>query len=236
MQFLLLGLVALLLFLLAVRAYTVANPAVLVRQLRVGAGVAMLAGAGFLVFRGMVGYAMSLAALGSWLLWGVGGAPWGFPRTQKTPGQSSRVVTDTLEVELDHDSGEIVGHVLKGSLAGRRLEELTPAEMAQLWQDCRFADPQSAQIIEAYLDRVHPTWREDLARAEGEPGAAGSAPTGGAMTRAQALEVLGLQDGASEDDVRHAHRELMKKLHPDRGGSTFLAAKINEAKDVLLGK
>ena len=104
--------------------------------------------------------------------------------------------------------------------------------MARLWQDCRFADPQSAQILEAYLDRAHPSWREDLARAGRR--AAGAA-AGGSMTREQALEVLGLQPGASEDDIRRAHRELMMKMHPDRGGSTYLAAKINEAKDVLLG-
>ena len=233
MQYLLLGLVALLLFLIAVRAYTMANPQVLARQLRIGAGVAALAGAGFLVFRGLVGYAMSLAALGSWLLWGSGGVPWGgFPgRAQKSSGQTSRVVTEHLEVELDHDTGEIRGRVLKGFFAGRQLEELTPVELAHLWQDCRFADPQSAQIIEAYLDRVHPSWREDLARAEGEHA---RRPRRAQMTREQALEILGLEPGASEEDIRRAHRELMMKLHPDRGGSTFLAAKINEAKDVLL--
>jgi hypothetical protein len=232
MQFLLMGLVALLLFLLAARFYTVANPQVLARQLRIGAGVAALAGAGFLVLRGMVGYAMSLAALGSWLLWGGGGLSWGgfSGRAQKSPGQTSRVVTEHLEVELDHDTGEIRGRVLKGFFAGRQLEDLAPVEMAHLWQDCRFADPQSAQILEAYLDRAHPTWREDLARAEGEHA---SGP-GGKMTREQALEILGLEPGASEDDIRRAHRELILKLHPDRGGSTYLAAKINEAKDVLL--
>ncbi len=219
MQYLLLGLAALLLFLLAARVYTVANPQVLARQLRIGAGVAALAGAGFLVFRGMVGYAMSLAALGSWLLWGGGGASWGgFPgRAQKSPGQTSRVVTEHLEVELDHDTGDIGGRVLKGSFAGRQLEELTPLEMAHLWQDCRFADPQSAQILEAYLDRAHPTWREDLARTEGEHAAGPE----GRMTREQALEILGLEPGATEDDIRRAHRELMMKLHPDRGGSTY---------------
>ena len=231
MQYLLLGLAALLLFLIAARAYTMANPQVLARQLRIGAGVAALAGAGFLVFRGLVGYAMSLAALGSWLLWGYGGFP-GFPgRAQKSPGQASRVTTEHLEVELDHDTGDVRGRVLKGFFAGRLLEDLKPVELAHLWQDCRFADPQSAQIIEVYLDRLHPSWREDLARAEGD-----HAGPGCKMTRAQALEILGLAPGATEADIRRAHRELMMKLHPDHGGSTFLAAKINEAKDVLLGK
>jgi hypothetical protein len=175
---------------------------------------------------------MSLAALGSWLLWGTSGFPWGgFPsRAQKSPGQTSRVVTEHLEVELDHDTGEIAGRVLKGAFADRQLEQLTPSEMARLWQDCRFTDPQSAQILEAYLDRAHPTWREDLARTGGEH----TAGLEGRMTREEALEILGLEAGASEEDIRRAHRDLMLKLHPDRGGSTYLAAKINEAKDVLL--
>ncbi|HEY7085704.1 MAG TPA: DnaJ domain-containing protein [Hyphomicrobiaceae bacterium] len=231
MQYLLLGMAALLLFLLAARAYTMANPHVLARQLRIGAGVAALAGAGVLVLRGLVGFAISLATLGAWLLWGHGGVA-GFPgRTQKASGQTSRVTTEHLEVELDHDSGDIHGRVLKGVFAGRRLEDLTPVELAHLWQDCRFSDPQSAQIVAAYLDRLHPTWREDMARQGGQSTAAE-----GPMTREQALEILGLAPGASEDDIRRAHRELMMKLHPDHGGSTYLAAKINEAKDVLLRK
>ncbi|MBX9591052.1 MAG: DnaJ domain-containing protein [Hyphomonadaceae bacterium] len=231
MQYLLLGFAALLALLLLMRVYSLANTQVLARQLRIGAGVAALAGAGVLVYRGAIGYAMSLAALGSWLLWGMGGSPWGAGSAQKASGQTSRVETEHLEVELDHDTGQIRGRVLKGFFAGRDLETLAPVEMAHLWQDCRFSDPQSAQILEAYLDRAHPTWREDLARAEGE-----SSGPAGHMTRAQALDILGLSEGASDDDIRRAHRDFMLKLHPDRGGSTFLAAKINEAKDVLLGK
>jgi hypothetical protein len=228
MQFLLLGMVVLLLLLLATRAYTLANPQMLARHLRLGAGVAALAGAALLVMRGMAGYAVSLAALGSWLLWGAGGAatPAHQPR-----GQVSRVVTAHLEVELDHDSGAISGRVLRGSFAGRDLQGLTPAETARLWEDCRFLDPQSAQILEAYLDRRHPSWREDLARAEGKERAAAAT-----MTRAQALQVLGLEEGAGEEEIRRAHRELMLKLHPDRGGSSYLAAQINAAKEVLLDR
>lgn len=231
MPYLLFGLAALLVLLLLTRAYTVANPQVLARQLRIGAGVAVLAGAGVLVFRGAVGYAMSLAALGSWLLWGMGGSPWGAGTAQPSPGQTSRIETDHLEVELDHETGQIRGRVLKGFFAGRDLETLIPVEMAHLWQDCRFADPQSAQIIETYLDRAHPTWREDMTRAQGD-----SSGPDGHMTRAQALDILGLAEGASDDAIRRAHRDLMMKMHPDRGGSTFLAAKVNEAKDVLLGR
>jgi hypothetical protein len=231
MAYLLFGLAALLVLLLLTRAYTMANPQVLARQLRIGAGVAVLAGAGVLVFRGAIGYAMSLAALGSWLLWGMGGAPWSAGGTQPSPGQTSRIETDHLEVELDHETGQIRGRVLKGFFAGRDLETLIPVEMAHLWQDCRFADPQSAQILETYLDRAHPTWREDMARSEGASGG-----PDGHMTRAQALDILGLSEGASDDAIRRAHRDLMMKMHPDRGGSTFLAAKVNEAKDVLLGK
>ena len=218
MQFLLLGLAALVLFLIAARAYTMANPQVLVRQLRIGVGVAALAGAGFLVFRGLVGYAMSLAALGSWLLWGAGVAFPGaaFPAERRSRRARPRAwTTEHLEVELEHDTGAISGQVRKGRFAGRELESLAPIEMAQLWQDCRFADPQSAQILEAYLDRVHPSWREDLSRAEGADSAAAS----GRMTREQALDILGLEAGASEDDIRRAHRELMMKVHPDHGGS-----------------
>jgi DnaJ-domain-containing protein 1 len=229
MQYLLLGLLALLLFLLLARAYTMASPQVLVRQLRIGVGVAVIAGAFFLVLRGAVGYATSLAALGAWLLWG-GGVPWGDGGAQQSAGRVSRVRTEHLEMELEHDTGRISGSVLKGAFAGRALESLSPMETARLWQECRFADLPSAQILEAYLDRAHPSWRDDMGRFGADGGA-----EGGRMTRRQALEVLGLREGASEEDIRRAHRELMMKMHPDRGGSTFLAAKINEAKDVLLG-
>jgi len=229
MQFFLFGLAALLLTLLLLRGFSMANPQVLVGQLRLGAGVAVLAAALFLVVRGLIGAAVSLAALGWWLLLG-GGAAWRTAGEETSAGQTSRVTTEHLEVELDHDTGAIRGKVLKGTFAGRALEELAPLQVAQLWRDCRFDDPQSARILEAYLDRVHPDWREDMARHDGA-----AAPREG-MSREQALAILGLPADASEDAIRRAHRDLIIKLHPDRGGSSYLAAQINEAKEVLIGK
>ena len=234
MQYFLLGLATLALVLVIAQAFVKANPATMVQRLRKIAGVTALAAAGFALVRGTAAYAFPLALLGSWLLWGQGAAPWGsWPGWGSRPaGHTSRVTTDHLEMELDHDTGAMRGRILKGFFAGRDLEDLRPVELAHLWQDCRFNDPQSAQLVEAYLDRVHPTWRDDLARGEAEH----AQGPDGKMTPEQALEILGLQAGAGEEEIRRAHRELMLKLHPDRGGSTYLAAKINEAKDVLLAR
>jgi hypothetical protein len=230
MAYLILGFAALAIGLLVLRAFGRANPTKVARRITVGGGVVSLLAAGVLALRGLAPVAIPLAMLGSWLLWGSTSGPWGGGRARKSQGQTSRIVTDHLEMELDHDTGEMRGRVLKGLFADRNIESLTPADMALLWQDCRITDPQSAQIIEAYLDRVHATWRDDVARGESKMG---SGP-GGRMTPKEAIEILGLAPGASEDEIRSAHRDLMLKLHPDRGGSTYLAAKINEAKDVAL--
>lgn len=232
MYVLLLGLSALLAGHLLYNGWKNTSAAVFARQLRIGVGAIALAGAALSGARGLVVFAVPLAMLGSWLLFGTQSPPWGSLAGRDRPqaGQTSRIKTDSLEMELDLDTGEMRGRILQGVFAGRPIEHLAPAELAVLWRDCRFADPASAKLIEAYLDRAHPSWREDMARAEGETGA------GGIMTRDVALEILGLKVGASEADIRRAHRELIMKLHPDHGGSDYLAAKINEAKDTLLGR
>lgn len=233
MQALILGLAMVAAGYFALRAFTRANPAALAGRLRMIGGIALLAAALFMMARGGLGLALGLAAAGLWLLSGGDIVLPGMPGSSSRyhGGRRSQVKTDHLEMELDHDTGEMRGRVIKGFFAGRSIERLRPVELAHLWQDCRFTDPQSAQLVEAYLDRVHPSWREDMARAED------SGPKGpdGRMTRDEALEILGLAGEPSDEEVRRAHRELMLKLHPDRGGSTYLAAKVNEAKDVLLG-
>jgi hypothetical protein len=230
MQALLLGFLVLIVGLLIAYATTSSQRADLIRKAGAAAGFIMLVIAVVLSSRGLALFAMPLAMLGLWLFtrrWVPPGRGWGTPQPPAS-GQTSRVVTDYLEMELDLDSGAMYGRVLKGVFAGRDIEGMAPAELALLWQDCRFDDPQSAQLIEAYLDNLHPTWREDMARAEQETGA------GGKLTPDEAYEILGLKHGATAEEIRRAHRELMMKFHPDRGGSAYLAAKINEAKEVLL--
>jgi hypothetical protein len=161
-------------------------------------------------------------------------------------GQRSSVRTRFLEMELDHDSGRLEGVVREGPFAGARLAELSLEQAVELWRLCHAEDEESAAVLEAYLDRTHgEAWREALneeeagesrqRRERAEAGAGGAARGGGAMTRREALAVLGLEEGADEAAIRRAHRRLMQQLHPDHGGSNYLAAKINEAKQVLLG-
>lgn len=237
MQYFLLGLIALLLVLMASKKFVAANPAALAKNLRLSAGVVALGASGVLLYRGMAHYGLWLAALGAWLLVGRGrGWPGSWTNRQAASDRVSRVTTDFLEVELEHDSGAMRGRVIKGFFQGRDLETLRPVEVAHLWSDCQFEDPQSAQILEAYLDRIHPTWRDDMARGGGSGDGGGNDRQGGRRTMSveEARDILGVGADASDDDVRNAHKRLMLKLHPDRGGSHTLAAKVNEAKDVLL--
>lgn len=154
----------------------------------------------------------------------------------------SQVRTRFFAMRLDHESGHVDGEVLEGAFAGRRLSELNMAELLALRRDVS-GDPQSLALIEAYLDRRDPGWRggegggRDGGGREGggrEGGGQAAGASSGGMTREEAYHVLGLEPGASAEEIRGAHRRLMQKLHPDAGGSDWLAAKLNAAKDLLL--
>jgi hypothetical protein len=164
----------------------------------------------------------------------------------RTPrgSQSSTVTTDFLRMTLDHDTGTMTGTVLRGQFAGLRIEEMGVGDLIALLRECRAADEESARLVEAYLDRLHPDWREELAsgrtssassgRAGSSTGGGAARPASGDMTPDEAYRILGLAPGATPEQIKEAHHRLMIKLHPDHGGSDYLATQINRARDVLL--
>lgn len=228
-----LGLCVLIAAVLAARWFVSADPATVVRALRwtlvglAGGGAAYLAVTGRFPFAALLGL-MALSFLRRWR----GSIPSFAQRANPSSGQTSEVETAWLRMVLDHDTGAVDGTVLKGRFQGRSLGDMGVDDVLRLLWECRREDSRSATLIETFLDRVHgDEWRE-LDRPSGAAGAAGGE---GPMTREEALGILGLEEGASEEDVKEAHHRLMLKMHPDRGGSTYIAAKINQAKELLLG-
>lgn len=143
----------------------------------------------------------------------------------------SLVRTAALEMELDHDTGRLEGLVLAGRCEGKMLGAMSLTDLGLLHQELA-VDPDSRQLLETYLDGRFPAWRHNTQADGGER--LGVTPGPGAMTKEEAYKILGLETGAAATDVRKAHRRLMQRLHPDVGNASFLAARINEAKDVLL--
>jgi hypothetical protein len=205
-----------------------ADPKIAARVVKLSGGILALLFAVFLFLRGEAALAIPLGAFGlgllGWLPFGSAGL---FDRTRKSTGQVSRVRTAFIEMELDHDSGTMRGRVLAGPHQGASLDGLGVTTLTNMLADI---DDDSRSLLAAYLDRRHPRWRED---AQGDPAAGRSAGLSGKMTEEEAYQILGVARGASERDISRAHRALMKKLHPDQGGSTYLAARVNEAKEVL---
>ncbi len=193
------------------------------------AGGAAIGFSAFLALRGAYTFAVPLFALGLGLLGKSNLFPNGFNWGKKSEGQKSRVATSVLAMELDHDSQTMTGEVLMGAFKGRNLDQLNTEDIQILYQYCENANDQSVALLEAWLDRNRQEWRDTWA---GERKAQSSGNT--AMSRDEALAVLGLKSGATQQDIKDTHRRLMKEFHPDRGGSDYLAAKINQAKDVLL--
>ena len=182
----------------------------------------------FLVGRG----ALAFMAVGlGYPLWRRWRSQRAFRATNGSSSRASTVESQFLAMTLDHDSGTIDGSVKAGAFAGRRLGDLSLADLLALLRELRPTDSDGVALLEAYLDRAKPGWRESSEEQARQ--AAGSSH--GAMGREEALAVLGLAAGASEAQIREAHHRLMLKVHPDHGGSDYLAARLNEARDVLLG-
>jgi len=229
MPAIILGVLVLVLALWALNVISKVDPKVAARVVKAAGGLLALGFAVFLGLRGEIGIAIPLGAFGLGLLGWLPFGPAGFTsRTQKSGGQTSRVRSPFVEMELDHDSGVMRGRIIAGRHQGAALDSLDLDTLVGMLGEI---DEESRALLVAYLNRRNPRWSED-AQADATPGRA--AASSGKMSAQEAYQILGLQTGASADDIARAHRTLMKKLHPDQGGSTYLAARINEAKEVLL--
>jgi len=257
-----LGAASLIGVLVLVRLFVAANPRALAQAVRYS-GVALLVAAAAALFYIRYTVLAFIALSMAWGLYTRGHiwpntrpmgffpfyrwfAPGNFPggsrrgtRSGSQEPRSSRVQTAWLDLELHHETGEMEGMVLQGARANKALASLSPDELMALYDEAGAADAETARLLEAYFERrLGPEWRlkrqqQEQPKPDEEPRARSSRRDAG-MSRDEAHRVLGLTDGASEDDIRAAHKRLMMQNHPDRGGSDYLAAKINEAKDVLL--
>jgi hypothetical protein len=235
-EFVLLGALALVVIIALFRLFITADPKILAKVLRY-TGAALLAAAAIgLALTERVNLAILLASMA----WGLftGGRVWpgGWPhyhfpsgRSKPGNGQTTKVRTGWIEIELDHDTGAMNGTVLRGGHEGAALSTLSKDDLLSLYREAS-ADQETVRLLEAYFDRTFGSdWRNEQQRDQPR------ARTSSTMSRAEALKVLGLEDGATEEEIRAAHKKLMMQNHPDRGGSDYLASKINEAKDILLG-
>jgi DnaJ domain len=232
------GVIAVVVLYALLQMFRAANPVVLARAIRISGGVVALAAAAFTGIRGELAVAVPLGIFGAGLLgWSPFGAS-GFPNIgglfgglagQRSSGQTSRVRSRFFEMTLDHDSGALSGQIVGGPNQGHSLEEFSLPQLLEMIPEL---DAESVPLLESYLDRRFPAWRQN-AQADAAGGQRRTAASG-KMTDEEAYQILGLKPGAGRDEIGRAHRALMKKLHPDQGGSTYLAARVNEAKEVLL--
>ena len=223
---LLIGVVALLIILWFMHKYVQANPTGMSYVLQKGGGILALIAAAFVTARGELAVGLPLALMGfgllGWLKTGTFGL-WGQGE------QVTRRRSAFLEIEVDQASGAMRGHVIAGRHAGADLDALDDAALNSLLAEF---DDESRRLLAAYLDRRRAR-RRDHAQQDAHARQR-AAPGSGKMSEEEAYQILGLQPGAGAEEIGRAYRALMKKLHPDQGGPTYLAARINEAKEVLL--
>ncbi|MCX7898973.1 MAG: DnaJ domain-containing protein [Methylocystis sp.] len=235
----LLGLIAVVLTFLTLRAYTRVSPAFLAALVRRGGGALALATGGLLLARGRLDLGLALGTFGMWLM-GLNRLPtFSIPGFHPVGGRArsggkSHVRSAMIEMELDHATGAISGVIIAGRDEGKALAALSREQLLDLYRLCLADEPDGARLLGAYLDRRFSGWRATGDQGANARGGEPRARRPGAISEDEAYEILGLKKGAPPADIARAHRDLMKKLHPDHGGTTDLAARVNEAKDVLM--
>jgi len=222
----LVGIVALLIILWFMHKYVRANPRGMSYVLQKGGGILALIAAALVTARGELAVGLPLALMGFGLLGWLSTDMLGAARPS---GGSARIRTAFLDVEIDRATGAMRGRVIAGRKAGAALEALDVATLTALLAE---VDEESRRLLTAYLDRRGAGRREDAQ--QGANARQRAAPGSGKMSEEEAYQILGLEPGAGAEEIGRAYRALMKKLHPDQGGPTYLAARINEAKEVLL--
>ncbi|MBN8995651.1 MAG: DnaJ domain-containing protein [Rhizobiales bacterium] len=215
------------------RAFVTTDPRALIRFIRYFVGIFLIIVGAILLLAERWGLAVPAIAAGISAI-SIGRiGPIDLGGSYRSAGQRSGVTSRWLEMSLDHDTGAMNGTVRQGTYAGKKLDDLDEEALRALYGELA-SDRESRDLFEAYLDRRLPGWRED-GEADGDAGPRGAADAG-PMTDQEAYQVLGLAPGATDAEIREAHRRLMMRVHPDVGGTERLAAKVNEAKDRLLGK
>ena len=201
-------------------------PGTLEKVASVAAVVASLA----ILVRGNVWAALVTFGIGLWLLGRASRA--GGSAVARRSRKVSRVRSAMIEMDYDHVTGRMIGRIIAGAHEGQALDELDRPQCETVYAMCRRDDGDGARLLEAYLDRRFAGWRP-AAQADRDAGERRARPSS-RMSEDEAYEVLGLRRGAARDEIVRSHRTVMKKWHPDQGGTADLAARANEAKEVLL--
>lgn len=237
LPYFILGLSALAAVFLTLRLLLIVDPRKLAQVIRLVFAIAMLGLALFLSVTGRLFWGLPLIFIAAgffqrWFLMQRGQSSAAGSRPNN--GQTSDVNTRYLRMTLNHDTGEVTGIILIGRYSGRQLVDLKDTELLDLLTECNKEDAESAQLLETWLDRVKGSdWRRNIFGEEFEE-KSGSGQSTTKMSLEEAREILGVASTVTAEEVREAHRRLMLKLHPDKGGTSYLAAKINQAKDSLL--
>ncbi len=239
MAFLVLGVGVMIGLILTMNWFVSANPTTIIKALKwllpALVGIIII----FLFISGRFAWALwALPALLPWIM-----RARMFARTAKNfsrmaggngqTGQASSVTSKYLDMELDHDSGDMMGYIREGRHAGRKLNSLSAEQLSELHSSYDAEDIESARLLAAYLDRTYPDWREDSDTYDDQDQQRAST-SNTQMDRAEALRILGLEDPVENSEIKTAYHRLVGSLHPDRGGSAYLTSKINAARDFLL--